>query len=197
MKVFTFFNAESGDPLFKVSGVEGCDALYSKPGITCIEGDLMHSYLMNGDVFQYSDDQLKLKNNRPSHACEWSNALMCWIDIRGIEELRHQCWIKAKDARDSKEFGQFSWNGRIFDGDREAQRRLNLAVLAAQQAIAQGSPWSIDWTLADNSVITLSASDMVGVVAALGQNIDAAHEEARAKRALIGSASTKEELDLI
>jgi hypothetical protein len=103
----------------------------------------------------------------------------------------------VKAARDAREFGEFVWSGHSFDGDIQAQRRLNLAVMAAQMALQTNAPWSIDWTLADNAVMTLSASDLVAVVEALGANIDAAHEDARAKRALIEAATTVADLDAI
>lgn len=131
----------------------------------------------------------------PNDNYEFNWVTKQWEDPRTLEDFKQAKWEAVKAARDAREFGPFTWNGHVFDGDREAQRRLNLAVLGAQQALALNTPWSIDWTLADNSVLNLSAADLVAVVAALGANIDAAHEEARAKRTLIEQATTKQELD--
>ena len=50
------------------------------------------------------------------------------------------------------------------------------------------SAFSIDWTLADNTVRTLNAADMIAVGVALGQHVNACHERARVLRGEIESA---------
>lgn len=69
--------------------------------------------------------------------------------------------------------------------------------MAAQAAIASGQAWEVDWTLADNSTVTLSSADVIGVVQSMGTNITAAHQAARIKRAAIEAATSAEELDAI
>lgn len=134
----------------------------------------------------------------PSDNYEFNWVTKQWEDPRTILDFKQAKWEEVKAARDAKEFGTFDWNGYVFDGDQEAQRRLNLAVLGAQQALAIGNAgWTIEWTLANNQLLSLTASDLVGVVSALGQNIAQAHEEARIKRALIDAALTQEQLEAI
>lgn len=111
--------------------------------------------------------------------------------------MRVEVWAAVKAQRDAKEFGPFSWGALTFDGDAESKSRLSLAAMAAQAAIASGQSWVVDWTLADNSTVTLSAADVIGVVQAMGANITAAHQAARIKRAAIEAAQTIEELDAI
>lgn len=132
---------------------------------------------------------------QPSEAHAWNGATRKWeLDF---SEAKGLAWQVVKSQRDAKEFGPFVWNVYTFDGDIDAQRRINLAVMGAQAALIAGQPWSMDWTLADNSVVTLSASEMVAVAQALGANIAAAHEEARLKRVAIEAATTVEELENI
>lgn len=120
-----------------------------------------------------------------------------WIDRRTLDDRKAERWASVKRKRDAAEFGPFSWGALTFDGDAESKSRLSLAAMAAQAAIAAGDGWSVDWTLADNSTVTLSAADVIGVVQAMGANITAAHQAARIKRAAIEAATTVEELDAI
>lgn len=132
---------------------------------------------------------------RPGKGYEWDWQAKAWL--LEISSARSVVWDAVKIARNGREFGPFTWGGHVFDGDIDAQRRINLAVLGAQVALAAGQPWSVDWTLADNSFVTLSASDMVGVAEAMGASINAAHEWARGLRIQIDAASTIDELEAV
>lgn len=130
------------------------------------------------------------------HAFNWSTKQ--WEDPRTLADLKAAKWEQVKAQRDAAEFGLFQWTGHSFDGDEAAQRRINLAVMGAQAALIAGdTAWSVDWTLADNTSLTLSASDMMGVANALGANIAQAHTTARAKRQQIEQATTNGELETI
>lgn len=132
---------------------------------------------------------------QPGEGYEWDWQTKAWV--LDMSSARRAVWDSVKAARNGREFGPFTWGGHVFDGDIDAQRRINLAVLGAQVALAAGQPWSVDWTLADNSFVTLSASDMVGVAEAMGTSINAAHEWARGLRIQIDAASTIEELEAV
>lgn len=134
----------------------------------------------------------------PSSIHEFNWVTKQWEDPRTLSDLKAEKWESVKAQRDAQEFGSFTWSGHTFDGDEAAQRRINLAVMGAQAAIiASDVGWSVDWTLADNTSVNLSASDMIDVANALGANIAQAHTVARAKRQLIEQAANIEELDLI
>lgn len=129
----------------------------------------------------------------PAEWYEWNWQSKAWeFDLNSAKEA---AWLLIKANRNGREFGPFSWSGHVFDGDIDAQRRINLAVLGAQVALGSGQPWTVDWTLADNSFVTLSAADMVGVAEAMGASINAAHDWARGLRIQIDAASTIEELE--
>lgn len=118
-------------------------------------------------------------------------------EMSPLDMLKRSAWQRVKALRDAKEFGPFAWGGRVFDGDTDAQRRINLAVMGAQVALSVQQPWAIDWTLSDNTSVVLSGADMVAVAEALGQNIAQAHASARVKRALIDAAATSQELEVL
>jgi hypothetical protein len=67
----------------------------------------------------------------------------------------------------------------------------------AMLAQAGGQPFSIDWTLADNTVRTLSGADMIAVGQALGQHVAACHIKARALREQINAATTVAEVEAV
>ena len=114
-----------------------------------------------------------------------------------MSEARAEAWSRIKSARESVEFGPFVWGGQTFDGDSESQRRIQGAAQLATLAQATGQPFSIDWTLADNTQATLTATEMIGVGVALGQHVNGAHGIARTLRTQIDAATTPEELEAI
>lgn len=134
---------------------------------------------------------------QPSDAHVFNYVTRQWEDLRTLDDFKAEKWGAVKAQRDAQEFGPFLWGSLTFDGDAESKSRLSLAAMAAQAEIASGQSWSVDWTLADNSTVTLSAPDVIGVVQAMGAAITAAHQAARLKRAAIEAAQTIEDLDAI
>jgi len=128
-----------------------------------------------------------------SHTWNWSTKQWTY----DLTEGRAQAWARIKAARESMEFGPFVWDGQTFDGDSESQRRIQGAAQLATLAQATGQPFSIDWTLADNTQATLTATEMIGVGVALGQHVNGAHGIARTLRTQIDAATTPEELEAI
>ena len=129
----------------------------------------------------------------PSHTWNWATKQWAY----DLTEGRAQAWSRIKSARESVEFGLFAWGGQTFDGDSESQRRIQGAAQLATLAQATGQPFSIDWTLADNTQATLTATEMIGVGVALGQHVNGAHGIARTLRIQIDAATTPEELEAI
>lgn len=162
------------------------------------------SYAYVGDDFRYSpsyviesdgEKTLLYIEESPSVAHEWDWETKQWV--HNLSEARAQAWARIKSARESVEFGPFVWGGQTFDGDSESQRRIQGAAQLATLAQATGQPFSIDWTLADNTQATLTAAEMIGVGMALGQHVNGAHGIARTLRTQIDAATTPEELEAI
>ena len=106
--------------------------------------------------------------------------------------------IKAKDgitlARNAEEFAGFMAYGKEFDSDSDSQRRI---LIAANTAQVVGEAFSIDWTCADNSVITLDYAQMLGLPAIMAQYGDTLHQKARTLKAQIDAATTLEEINAV
>lgn len=100
-------------------------------------------------------------------------------------------WARVKGLRESKKAAglRIASIGR-FDTDKDS--RFNIASAAATaQSILLMLPipaWSIDWTLSDNSRVTLTAAKMVTVQRAVVDYVSAVYARAAALRAAINAA---------
>jgi len=200
MECFTAYDTSTGEITGLVGGIGATPPLDTTlTKYIAGEFDSGLGYVnFSGEFVPYSTEQHNTKSARPQYPARWSNVTMQWEDPRTLDDLKAAKWEQVKAQRDAAEFGLFVWSGHAFDGDESAQRRINLAVMGVQAAVIAGnSSWSVDWTLADNTSLTLSASDMIGVANALGANIAQAHALARVKRQQIEAAQTLEELDAL
>ena len=118
------------------------------------------------------------KAERPSQNHRFDYATKEWIDPRSLQDLKDARWAEVRRERDSAEFGGFTWDGSRFDSDALSQQRITGAVTLAMM----NSAYLVDWTLADNTVRSLNAADMIAVGVALGQHVNACHERARLLR---------------
>lgn len=130
---------------------------------------------------------------RPSPNHRFDYAKKQWIDPRTLNDIKLAKWAIIKQARSSAEFGGFTWDGSPFDSDAISQSRIQGAVQLA--AMAPG--FTIDWTLANNSVRNLSAADLANVGAALGMHVATQHAKARTLRSQIEAATTPAEVEAV
>ena len=111
-----------------------------------------------------------------------------WEDSRDLDEIKDQKWYDIKTARDQLEFGGFEFEGGIYDSNQVSQGRIMGAVSAGVEQT---------WTLADNTTVDLTASQLQQLYAALQAHIASVHERGRIARQLIFEAETKEEVEAI
>lgn len=128
---------------------------------------------------------------RPSPEHQWDWATHAWVDPRSLDDLKAERWAVIKAARDTAEFGGFTWDGSVFDSDLTSQSRIQGAV---QLAGLDPTGFSVVWTLADNTARTLNAAQMQQVGAALGVHVNTQHVKARTLRAEIDAATTAAEV---
>lgn len=128
----------------------------------------------------------------PQHVFDWDSH--AWIDPRSLADLKAEKWVAIKAARNAAEFGGFTWDGSVFDSDLISQSRIQGATQLAGLA---PMTFSLDWTLADNSVRTLNAMQMIAVGEALGAHVATQHSIGRSLRAAIEAATSAAELDAI
>ena len=111
-----------------------------------------------------------------------------WNDLRPLDEIKVQKWVEIKSQRDRLEFGGFEFDGHIYDSDQVSQGRIMGAAAAGVDQI---------WTLANNTTVELSASQLQQLYVALQAHIASAHERGRIARQLILEAETKEQVEVV
>ena len=154
-------------------------------GETCIPGVYSLHYVHEGLVLPLPTQP------SPHHTFDYTTKQ--WVDPRTLSDLQVAKWEQIKRARVNAEFGGFTWDGSPFDSDAISQSRIQGAVQLA--AVAPG--FTIDWTLANNSVRNLNGEDLANVSAALGMHIAAQHANARLLRSQIEAATTVAEVDAV
>lgn len=113
--------------------------------------------------------------------------------VRGLEDVKADKWKQIKQARNIEEFGGFEWDGSRFDSNAISQQR----IAGAAQMAAINPAFTVDWTLADNTVRELDAQEMISVGVALSGHVAAAHAKARDLRQQIEAAQTEEEVEAV
>ncbi len=96
-----------------------------------------------------------------------------------LENARDRSWNRIKLIREAKELEPFSYNGYVYDADKV---KITGAALGAHMSVSAGIPYEIEFTLADNTTITLDGPGMMSVGIALLQHIDAVHQIGRGLR---------------
>ncbi|MDC7699585.1 DUF4376 domain-containing protein [Vogesella indigofera] len=99
--------------------------------------------------------------------------------------------------RDQREEAGFLYRGKLLDSTPRSVQRITAAALAAQAALAAGQPFGIEWTCADNSVLTLDAAGVIGIPVALAQHAAALHAHARQLKTEVEAADSEAELAAI
>lgn len=146
-----------------------------------------------GDWWDSELSEWKVKPAQPDKYHVFDYTTKQWVDPRPLSDLQATKWAQIKRDRDEAEFGGFTWDGSPFDSDAISQSRIQGAVQLA--AMAPG--FTIDWTLANNSVRNLNGEDLANVGAALGMHVAAQHAKARLLRSQIEAATTVAEVDAV
>ena len=109
--------------------------------------------------------------------------------------FQNRRWEALKIARDAAIDAGVETPFGTFDSDPQSRANLGDAVLAAR--ISQDPAFSIEWTLADNTSVTLSAEQLVTVGLLVMQHVNQQHAIGRAKRAAVYAATSIEEVEAI
>lgn len=154
--------------------------------------------LENGQVYvvldvQYSDGWIQDSTHysvpaQPSmyHVFNWTSKT--WSDPRVLQDYKDAAWKRIKASREAAINSPLSTPYGVFDCTAKDRTNITDAILMMQTLASIGSSTTIDFTLADNSTITLNTTDMVTVGLLLGQKVQGAHSQARIRRAQIDGA---------
>jgi hypothetical protein len=134
----------------------------------------------------------------PSMVHTWNAVTKQWVDARSLELARTQKWDEIKLARTAAIEASLVTPYGVLQHREEDQKNLDSAVLLVNNLVAMGNTTaSVDWTMADNSVVTLTAAQLIQVGLLRGQRVQECHALARTKRSLIDAATTLAEVNAI
>lgn len=117
-----------------------------------------------------------------------------------LADLKLAKWGSVKAIRDALENGPNAAAPTPFgavDCDDTSKIKINGLVVMAQIAIANSAPFSETFTLADNSTVQLSATQMIQMGLAVGQYVSQVHARARTLREAVEAAADAGELAAI
>ena len=121
--------------------------------------------------------------------------IVSWQErIEPLGEAKARYIAAAKAYRDAQEVEPITFNGNTYDYDAKARERLLIARTAIEDA---GGTGTIDWTLADQSRVTIGLTDFIGINAAAATRSNTLHINYTATKAAILAAETVEELENI
>lgn len=150
-------------------------------------------YVSNGAIHAYTPAELTARTTLPE-GWIWKMPERIAVDARLLNQAKEIAWERIKQSRSTAETKPFTFNGQLYDANIE---KIGGAVQMALIAQVAGAPFSIDWTLADNTVVVLNAQQMIGVGVSLGQSIAAIYDTARSLRTTINNATTAQAVDAI
>lgn len=132
----------------------------------------------------------------------WKNGAWQYVEIPKepeptMDELKVAKWVEIKSKRDALEQSGVAYLGKVIDSDTVSVQRIAVAVQAAQAAISASTDFTLDWTCQDNTVLTMTAAQVVGMSVALATYSNQLHQTARELRDQIEAATTVDELDSI
>lgn len=149
---------------------------------------------VNTGTVLYLDDELVEFGPRPSDHHVKDAVTRTWVLVgtTALAVAQNAKWAEIKAERDRREKAGFTYLGTMVDSDAESALRITGATSAAQAALAIGAPFSIAWTCQDNTVLSLDAAQMVGMLVALAQHADHLHQVSRTLRAAIFAGNATE-----
>lgn len=111
-----------------------------------------------------------------------------------VEGNRLVVWRMARDQRDEHIDGGAMTPVGAVDSDSEARSNITGAATGALIAKVSNLPYTVTWTLLDNSTVTLDADGMIAMGLAVLSHVSACHERARQLRTAIEGAQGMAEL---
>lgn len=144
---------------------------------------------IHGDILSFVEARLVAYTDSPFFGgqivADQSNTLAA---------AKERAWTGIKVARAVAESSDFMYDGGYYQADKA---RITGAVQLAVLAKMNSQPYTVTWTLTDNTTRTLSADQMIAMGIALGKHVDGVFSLGRAFRARINAATTIEEASAV
>lgn len=173
--------SEHGKLLFTIQADDDTVALNTPSGCLAVsDPESLEVYFQDGYWHAMPE--------KPSQHHTFDYFSKSWSDMRSLDEVKAYKWEQLKQQRNVLEFGGFEFEGNTYDSDQVSQGRIMGAVMAQVDQI---------WTLANNTTVDLTASQLTQLYQALQVHIASAHERGRIAREAIQAATTKDQVEAI
>lgn len=116
-----------------------------------------------------------------------------WVDERTLRELQDAKWEEIKEARDEAMSAPLSTPYGVFQCDQKSRAFIEGCCVQTRELLISGAQPTVDFTLLDNSVVTLTAEQMISVGLLLGLRIQQSFATGRALRTAIYDPSATAE----
>ena len=114
-----------------------------------------------------------------------------------LESLKQAAWAIVREDRDRRISGGCETPlGRV-DTDADSRGLIAGAVQMAMLSQMLSQPYSVDWSMEDNTVATHSAAQMITMGLTVGGYVEDCHARGRAIRGAIDAAADEAELAAI
>jgi hypothetical protein len=153
--------------------------------------------LLSIDSVYWDGSAMMKMSEQPSVNHQFDYITRQWTDPRTLVELKTAKWVAIKQSREAALAEPLSTPYGVFDAGPSASASIIKSVLLANTLASLSLPVSIDFTLANNTVIALDAQSMVQVGLALAAREQAIRATATALRTMIDATTTAAALDLI
>lgn len=192
MKKFVFVNNE-GQPVYTSQPAD--EKTYTAGnvynGLTCYEIPVQSTDKEVLSSWYWKNGIQKVRPERPNQYSKWNVDSEIWEDDLVLAKTK--AWEQAKLLKLKEEAAGFTWDGSVFDSTPIAR----LSILTAALAAGSDPSMTTDWTLADNTQRTLSATEIIAVSKQMNEFLGAIHQKYLAIRAAIDSATTIAEIPKI
>lgn len=113
-----------------------------------------------------------------------------------VDSLKAAKKVEINNRRDLLEKGGFPFMGKVIDSNLQSSLRIIYVGFSAMIAIQFSQPFSIDWTTADNSILTLDAPAALDMQAAFLTFAQELHDNATILKAQV-DAITSTDLETV
>lgn len=163
-------------------------------GVAVIELDADASAI---DTHYISNGVLIEKPSRPSEKHSFDYATKQWVDLRTLDTLRDEAYVRIQKWRDKQEAAEFVFEhaGREWDAGLLTRQRLQPVVSLSQL------PDGFFWTDADNNDVPMTLPELIALSAAHEQALVLKgfeiHAQQRAMKNAVLAATSIEEVKAI
>ena len=120
-----------------------------------------------------------------------------WVDTITLDDRKGIKWSEMKAAREAAFNAPLVTPFGVFDCTPSARQSITDAVMRLQTLESLGTPTDIEFTLADNTEVSLTTAEMVQVGLLLGAKTQEAYARGRQVRQLVTDAVTIAEVEAI